>query len=695
MIADNVDIAPFPEDEAINFLRHRVPSLAARMPGGQPLPGQEDARRASDAARLAEELGYLPIAVDHAAAYLIETARSVDDYLTRFARNAHQLLSEQHPRDSDLPAHVSGTWALSNELLTTDAKHLFNLCAFFSPEPIAAELFLQDTTGIDEPPGVAEFLSSPQRFRVAASQLHRLSLAKFDGARNLIQVHRVVQAVTQGWLRNGHAAQFQAYRAAVDTLLAKSNPGNPEQSDGDVTYDLSLQHLEWDHRFLRTSNPALRDLIIDQVRRLHLRGAHVEAVQFGQDALSVWRERHGENDLKALTMGVEVAVAMYMGGRVADAHELILQIRPLLQRYADGHGLKASLLCESIYGADLRARSQFREALELDLAVLPKFEAAFGETHERTLNVRSNIAFDYRQLGRFDKALETDQRTLEDRRRILGDNNPITLFSYNAVARDLRGLGQYQESLDIARRVVNAFESARGQENPHWLKASEAFATALRKAGYYWEARQESEHVLQRCREYLGDDHISTLEVATNLINNRRAVGDLDGAEDLARETNDLCRESSSPDDLLCVAQLNLASVLRARGEREEALWYDDQARRGLIRIYGDLHPFTLAASVNYAADLAASGNLGEAIQVGDATLAKCRDSLGDTHPDTLMAAANLSIDEMAAGNEADAERRLADTLRKYEATLTMEHPEAREAAQGKRLTAEIEPLVY
>ena len=95
-------------------------------------------------------------------------------------------------------------------------------------------------------------------------------------------------------------------------LLARSNPGNPDHSSSDATYDLSLQHLESNRRFLRTDDLALRDLIIDQVRRLRLRGAHVEALQFGQDALRVWRERLGENDLQVLTMAVEVAIAMYM-----------------------------------------------------------------------------------------------------------------------------------------------------------------------------------------------------------------------------------------------------------------------------------------------------------------------------------------------------------------------------------------------
>ena len=200
-----------------------------------------------------------------------------------------------------------------------------------------------------------------------------------------------------------------------------------------------------------------------------------------------------------------------------------------------------------------------------------------------------------------------------------------TLNSSNAVARDLRGLGLYQESLDIARRVVAAFEAAGGRENIRWLQACEGFATALRKAGHHWDALQESEHVLQRCRDYLGADHMYTLRAAANLINDRRAVGDLAGAEELARQTHDLCRESGAPDVLLYTVLVNLASVLRVAGRPDLALLYDDQARKGLIKIHGDRHPFTLSANINYASDLAACGRLGEAIQLGQETLGNCR----------------------------------------------------------------------
>ncbi len=49
---------------------------------------------------------------------------------------------------------------MSTTLLNPDAEHLFNLCSFFSPEPIAAELFLQQRRRPSvEPPGLAEVLA--------------------------------------------------------------------------------------------------------------------------------------------------------------------------------------------------------------------------------------------------------------------------------------------------------------------------------------------------------------------------------------------------------------------------------------------------------------------------------------------------------------------------------------------------------
>ena len=167
---------------------------------------------------------------------------------------------------------------MSTALLTDDAEHLFNLCAFFSPEPIAGELLLENADAVSDPPGLRELLSSSPRFRAAASQMHRLSLVKVDGARDQIQMHRVVQAVTRGQLRQHRPDAFLAYRAAADTLLAESNPGNPDRDANDAVYDLSLQHLESDRSFLQH----------------HQSGAAPPDHRPGTEAAPAWQPRRGD-----------------------------------------------------------------------------------------------------------------------------------------------------------------------------------------------------------------------------------------------------------------------------------------------------------------------------------------------------------------------------------------------------------------
>lgn len=225
--ADHIEVALFTETEAISFLRRRVPALAVSREVGK----GDDERRTIAAGRLAMALGNLPIAVEHAAAYLAETGQSADDYLIRFTENSDKLLSE---RPIGFSVSASATWTRSTVLLTPDAEHLFNLCAFLSPGPIAVEFFLRNAHAVSAPPGLRELLSSSTRFRAAASQLHRLSLAIVDGARDQIQIHRVIQAVTRHQLRQNRPDMFQAYRTAVDGLLAASNQGDIGDDDGTI-----------------------------------------------------------------------------------------------------------------------------------------------------------------------------------------------------------------------------------------------------------------------------------------------------------------------------------------------------------------------------------------------------------------------------------------------------------------------------
>ena len=246
---DGIEVTEFEDAETIEFLRKRVPALAVETAetGASEREVEavraENERRAHDAAALAKELDNLPLAAEHAAAYLVETGTSVQEYLALYRANAHRLLGTEV--DIPYPHAVATTWSVSRATISPESDALFKLLAFFAPEPISEELLLQPgrTVSLSLPAPLDRVLTETAAFRRAARGLARFSLAKINPVRNMIQVHRVVQAVTQGQLLREDPAAAAQFRATAHSLLAASDPNAPDRDDSSEIYERSRQHL--------------------------------------------------------------------------------------------------------------------------------------------------------------------------------------------------------------------------------------------------------------------------------------------------------------------------------------------------------------------------------------------------------------------------------------------------------------------
>ncbi|MFC1411801.1 FxSxx-COOH system tetratricopeptide repeat protein [Streptacidiphilus sp. N1-12] len=688
--AGMIEVSTLAQEETVGFLRKRVPQLEPCAEAGDAQARQTDRERNDDAVCLAVELGNLPIAAEHAAAYLIETEAPVSSYLEMFKKNAHTLLSRQV--DMDYPHAVATTWSISTDQLGDDSVELFKLFAFFSPDPMAQELFLTHDGGPAVRAELAGVLGNADRFQAAVEELNRYSLVKWDGRRNAVSVHRVVQSVTRGQVQIEQSDDCGAYRATVHALLAATDPGNPDQELNDAQYDRSLQHLRATEA-LDTDNPELRRLIIGQVRRLHLRGGPEEAYQLGKEALELWRARSGPDDELVLQLAVEVGNATRQLGRYRETLELNQETLERLRRTL-GHEHGTTLLCANSYGGDLRSLGKFTEALELDLKLLPLFERVFSPNHPRTLNVRNNIGADYRRLGRFRDALKEDEHTYELRMNALGRTDLRTIRSRDSISVDMRGCGDYRRSLIVAQHVIDVLKERPEAESSDSLNAYKSYAVALRKTGHYDEALSASEQVVRRYSEFFGPDHRYTLRASINRINDLRVTDRLREAEELGVRALELCKTVDNPKgDITWATTVNLAVVLRRRNRPEDARAKDQEAVQGLADIFGAEHPLTLQATANLVSDLAAVGDLGAALELGEALYERSRRSLGENHPDTLAVGANLSLDRRASGRPAAAAELRADVMLRYQEALSPQHPVVRIVQQHGRVDVDIEPF--
>jgi tetratricopeptide (TPR) repeat protein len=691
MRIDGIDLAEFKLEETIEFLRKRVPALAAVDTQAGTLDQDEVAayekNRPEGMRELAEELGNLPLAVEHASAYLRETGASIEEYLKAYRASPYEVLN----RDADLayPRPVATTWSLSIDAVSPEAAIIFELLAFFAPEPIAEELIIQSAVA-GLPESIAEIVADKSRFRPAVRELSKYSLVKIDGVRNVVQVHRVVQAVTRDRMQREDPARAVELQRAVHLLLAASDPLAPDRQDSAPIYERSREHLV-SSGAVDSDVPVVRQLIINQVRQLHRRGGYTESLGLGEPALKLWRDKFPSADKLTLTLAVEVGVAMRSAGRWEEALRLNAETLDLLKQHYP-HNDEIYLECARSYGRDLSMLGRYDEALENDLGLLPIYVDERRPDHEHMLKLRNNIAISLRCLGRFKEALAQDEEILEERRRTLGYDDEYTLTSQFAVARDLRRLGRYEASLDMIREVNDALD--KKPWNLFKLLVGAELSLCLRRVGQYADARRQGEDILERHHALIGQSHRQSLLAATYLINDRRFTGDLAGAAELGEETISGWEKTAGQDHPNTnAARANLAVVVRLQNDLALARQLNEQALACFERLYGERHPSTLIVMTNLASDLAAVGETQRAREIGETAFAASIDVRGEEHPCTLETAANLILDRRATGDEAGSHELQEATLPALEVAYGKGHPQAQTAARGGRLNMDIEPM--
>lgn len=687
---EGIEVREFTRADTVRFLRDRVPELYA-YPDASP---EAEASAVGEADRLAGVLGDLPLAAEHAASYLEQTGVSVGVYIAQFEGDAHNMLSQGADMFSANMA-VATTWSLTRLSLTPESRELFQLLAFFAAEPIYEDLLLQpqlDRVALDPalPEPLQTVLSSRAVLKRAQRELARFSLVTLHGQQNLVQMHRVVQAVTRARIETEAPELAAALRETVFALLAGTDPAAPELEQNDPVYDRTIQHLV-PTGALESGKPLLRSLIINQVRRLRMRGGNSEALSLGEPALAIWKAE--PNNIQTLEMAVEVAAARRDLGQLEEAFALNADTLQRLREH-HGHDDHTYLICASSYGEDLRLAGRYDDALAGDLDLLPAYERAFRPGHFRSLDLRRAIAADLRCVGRYADALAYDTHVATELERAFGTPNRQTTAAGLGRAQDLRYLGRYEEALEASRAVTDLLAARDEPWNLPRLEALSELAACLRQAGHHnEEASNLAEDVFLRCTLYAGKGHRATLRMATNLVCDRRHCGDLHGSKALGEDIVHAWEKAAGilhPNTLATNA--NLAVTLRLLGDATGAHTIDRAVLTGMRGGYRDNHPDILAVTTNLASDLAALGDTGRAIELGEQAVKASKEILGPDHPITLAALANLATDMLSTGDEHSARALATEAMAGLDARLSPEHPHAVAARQGTRIDIDVIP---
>ncbi|MFI9495210.1 FxSxx-COOH system tetratricopeptide repeat protein [Streptomyces halstedii] len=672
---DALPVDVFLREESVEHLQRRAPGLSER-----------------DAAQVATAVGDLPLAVEQAAAWIAETATPIDTYLEQLARQAPEVLALNQP--AGYPQPVAATWNISIERLeerSPAAVRLLQLCAFFAPEPISANLLYSKEMIEALKPYDASLQEKLVLGRVIR-EIGRFALAKVDQVSNSIQVHRLVQAVIRAQLSEEEQAEA---RHVVHRILAGARPDDTEPIDNPDTWPRFAAiwpHLgPSDARNCRDHET--RRLLIDRVRYLWKRGDIRTAATLGDELRETWLEMLGERDIQYLYLCFHLSNILRTRGRYVEAKELD-EFTLRTQREVLGPEHPHTYMTTSSLAIDLGLLGDYGRAIELATEAHDGFNQIFHERHARTLAAANNLALNLRSVGQYARAREIDQDCYDLRSEVLGQEHPHSLSSALNLARDLREVGRYEDSVGLLSRTYESLKATLGRTYPTTLSAAKSLAVSLRRAGQLEDARRLTVATRARYRAKYTAANPESLACDLNMAADLFAAGEAAEARTTAQEVVDqYMKVPGERHPYTLAAQNNLGVYLSGSDAPEEAERLLKRVVALMRETFGREHPNTLFCVMNLANATADTGRLEIVLETERTVAGQLREVLGAHHPETLAMTSNLAVTLDAMGRPDEARRLRAETGDELARQLGDEHPLTRIARTERRFRRELEPM--
>lgn len=253
-IAQKIEVEQMGPKEGALFLLRRATLIA--QDASLDDVNLADCAMAEEISRLMDGL---PLALDQAGAYIEETACGLAVYLNIYRSQRAMLLQERGGLAFDHPEPVATTWSLALdkiEQINPAAADLMRFCAFLDPVSILEEMI--NSSASDLGLLLQPIIAHPHQFNAAIKELLKFSLIRRDPRKNMLIVHRLVQAVIKDGMNEERQREW-AERAVRVISHAFPDPRNV------VTWTRCRQYLpqakvavalieQWNMKFVEASD---------------------------------------------------------------------------------------------------------------------------------------------------------------------------------------------------------------------------------------------------------------------------------------------------------------------------------------------------------------------------------------------------------------------------------------------------------
>ncbi len=509
-VAEPLPVDVWPAAEAQQFLLKRMAAEGTQT---------EEADRAA-AAELANELGFLPLALEHAAAYCEQVELLLADYLKLFRENRLEMFRPEtlgtEAGESETVT-VSTTWNISlNRIRESEncpeAADLFNLCAFFAPDRIPLRIIREGAEHLPE--GLSAAVKSDLKINNALAALLRYSLISVEGSgsERTISIHRLVQEVTRERLSDAERYRLAGAAACV------VNEAFPGDSD-DVrvwpicgpleTHAEQAAGLAED---LAVEPNAVRSLLNGLGQYVWARAEYDRAKGYHKRALKIAEATVGPDH-------PTVAISVNNLGNVLQDQGDLEGAKACLERalkiWEDDLGPGHPNVAKGVNNLGLVLKDQgdledaktcFERALKID-------EAEFGPDHPEVATDVNNLGLVLKDQGDLEGAKTCFERALKIGEAAFGPDHPNVAIRLNNLGVVIEELGDREGAKARYERALKIDEAAFGPDHPNVARDLSNLGDTLRALRDLDGAKACFERALRIFRQFLGDDHPTTKNV--------------------------------------------------------------------------------------------------------------------------------------------------------------------------------------
>ena len=407
--------------------------------------GQQGTAEAEAAGQIATELGFLPLALDQAAAYIVQQRISPAAYLASLRRNPARM----YAAGTDAQRTIARLWDLHITAIddrSPAAARLLGVLAQYAPDAIPRAILGGNTPRED----TDEALGLLASYSMVALTTETVG------------IHRLLQAVILTRPDSVGDDVHNLGKTALDWLDA-AMPDNPGTNMAEWPLLRTLiPHAETlASHFPRDEQPEALGRVQNEIAMfLNSQGDYARALQLRHSALTVIEAIQGPNHPDVAILLGNLAVSYWKLGRHA-------------------------------------------EALPLEERALAISETALGPDHPSTAIRLDNLAATYGDLGRRAEALPLQERALAITESALGPDHPSTAIRLNNLAVVYRDLSRHAEALPLQERALAITESALGPDHPDMVIYLDNLAVIYSHLGRHADAlplKERAEQIRRRRR---------------------------------------------------------------------------------------------------------------------------------------------------------------------------------------------------